>query len=139
MHNTFELKILSPGRALPPIKAKAAVLPGTCGYMTIMPDHADMIAELDAGEIVVDAQGTSEHYFISGGYVEVDHNRVSVLADIIEPQKDINVAKAEEALKAAQAVLTNLKPETDVEEANRALKAAEARVQVAKGSSAAKH
>lgn len=138
MHNTFELKILSPGRALPPLKATSAVLPGTCGYMTIMPDHADMIAELDAGEIIVEAQGTSERYFISGGYVEVDHNRVSVLADIIEPQKDINVGKAEEALRAAQAVLANLTPETNVEEANRALKAAEARLHVAKGTTSAK-
>ncbi len=137
MHNTFELKVLSPGKALPAIKAKSAVLPGTCGYMTILPDHADMIAELDAGEIVIDAQGTSEHYFISGGYVEVDHNRVSVLADTVEAAKDINVAKAEEALKVAQAVLSNLTPETDVEAANRELKAAQARVQVARGGSLA--
>ena len=139
MHNTFELKILSPGRGLAPMKAKSAVLPGTCGYMTIMPDHADMIAELDAGEIVVDVQGTTERYFISGGYVEVDHNRVSVLADVIEAAKDIKLPQAEEALKAAQAVLSSLTPETNVEEANRTLRAAEARVQVAKGTSLAKH
>ncbi|RZA13300.1 MAG: F0F1 ATP synthase subunit epsilon, partial [Proteobacteria bacterium] len=77
------------------------------------------------------------HYFISGGYVEVDHNRVSVLADTVEAAKDINVAKAEEALKAAQAVLSNLTPETDVEAANRELKAAQARVQIARGGSIA--
>ncbi len=139
MHNTFELKVLSPSKTLPPIKAKSAVLPGTCGYMTIMPDHADMIAELDAGHIVVDASGTQEHFFISGGYVEVDHNRVSVLADVVEAAKDINLAKAEDALKAAQAVLSNLSPETNVEEANRTLRAAEARLEVAKSLSAVKH
>jgi F-type H+-transporting ATPase subunit epsilon len=133
MHNTFELRVLSPGKSLPVVKAKSAVLPGTCGYMTILPDHADMIAELEAGEVVIDAQGTPMHYFISGGYVEVDHNRVSVLADLVEAAKDISPAKAEEALRYAQGVLGDLKPDTDVEIANRELKAAEARLQVARG------
>ena len=139
MTNSFELKILSPNRALAAVKAKAAVLPGTLGYMTILPDHAAMIAELEAGEVVVEAQGAaSEHYFITGGYVEVDHNRVSVLADVVENAKDINLAKAEETLRAAQAVLTNLSPEIDVDQANRDLRAAEARVLVAKGVSQVK-
>ena len=139
MTNSFELKILSPNRALPAVKAKAAVLPGTLGYMTILPDHAAMIAELGAGEMVVETQGAaSEHYFITGGYVEVDHNRVNVLADVVENAKDINLAKAEDALRVAQATLTALTPETDVEEANRLLRAAEARVLVAKGVSQVK-
>ncbi|MBC7661782.1 MAG: ATP synthase F1 subunit epsilon [Chitinophagaceae bacterium] len=139
MTNSFELKILSPNRALPSIKAKAVVLPGVLGYMTVLPDHAAMIAELEAGEVVIEAQGAaSEHFFITGGYVEVDHNRVSVLADVVENAKDINLAKAEETLRAAQAKLTTLSPETDVEQANRDLRAAEARVSVAKGISQVK-
>ncbi len=139
MHNTFELKVLSPSKALPTVKAKSAVLPGTCGYMTILPDHADMIAELEAGEIVVETQAGHDRYFISGGYVEVASNRVSVLADVVEAAKDINLQKAEEALKTAQAVLTNLKPETDVEAANKELRLLEAKVLVARGLGAAKH
>ncbi len=139
MSNTFELKILSPNRAWPSVKAKSAVLPGTLGYMTVLPDHAAMIAELEAGEVVVEAAGAAaEHFFITGGYVEVDHNRVSVLADVIESARDINLAKAEEALRAAQAVLSNLSPEINVQDANRNLRAAEARIQVAKGHSQAK-
>lgn len=135
MTNTFELKVLSPNRAWPAVKATSAILPGTLGYMTILPDHAAMIAELAAGEVVVEAQGgTAERYFVSGGYVEVDHNKVSVLADVIEHAKDINLATAEQALIDAQAVLAALTPETDVLEANRKLRAAEARIQVAKGS-----
>ncbi|RYZ51674.1 MAG: ATP synthase F1 subunit epsilon [Proteobacteria bacterium] len=140
MTTTFELKVLSPNRALPSFKARSAVLPGTLGYMTILPDHAAMIAELEAGEVVVEAQGApAEHFFISGGYVEVDHNRVSVLADVVEKAKDINLAQAEAALSAAQAVLSSLTPDVDVEEANRVLRSAQARVQVARGSSQVKH
>ncbi len=140
MTNTFELKVLSPNRALPPIKAKSAVLPGTLGYMTVLPDHAAMIAELQAGEVVVEAQGApAEHFFITGGYVEVDHNRVNVLADVVENAKDINLAKAEEALVLAQATLQNLTADVDVEEANRALRTAQARVAVAKAFGQPKH
>jgi len=135
MTNTFELKVLAPNRTWPTVKATSAILPGTLGYMTILPDHAAMIAELQAGEVVVDVQGApAERYFVTGGYVEVDRNKVSVLADVIENAKDISLPKAEQALAEAQAALSVLTPETDVEEANRRLRAAEARLQVAKGS-----
>lgn len=140
MTNTFELKVLSPNRAMPSVKAKSAVLPGTLGYMTVLPDHAAMIAELQAGEVVVEAQGApAEHFFITGGIVEVDHNRVNVLADVIENAKDINLAKAEEILRAAESVLSNLTPEVDVEEANRDLRTAQARIAVAKAFGQPKH
>lgn len=140
MTNTFELKVLSPNRALPAIKASSVGLPGTRGYMTILPDHAAMISELEAGEVLIEAQAApAEHFFITGGYVEVDHNRVNVLADVVENAKDINLAKAEEALAEAQAVLSHLTPDIDVEEANRALRTAQARVQVAKAFGQPKH
>lgn len=132
---SFDLKLLSPSKTLASVKAKSVILPGSLGYMTVLPDHAAMIAELQAGEVDVDGANGHERYFISGGYVKVDHNRVIVLADNIEAAKSIDVAKAEEALRRAQDVLTAGQADLDFQEANRKLREAEARLQIAKGQS----
>ncbi len=131
--SSFELKVLSPSRQLMAIRATAITLPGTLGYMTILPDHAAMIAELDIGEVVVlssDA-GDNERFFIAGGYVEVENNQVNVLADVIEKAQEIDAGRAEQALKRASERLSQLETSLDLERANRSLKRAETRVFIA--------
>ncbi len=135
MTSSFELKVLLPSRSLPPVKAKSLQLPGSLGYMTILPDHATMIAELKAGELVFEAVGAGapERYFISGGYVEVDHDRVTVLADQVEKAGAINVQAAEADLQTAQEAAKAAQNGHEVEEANQELNAAEWRLQIARG------
>ena len=131
--SSFELKVLSPSRQLMAIRATAITLPGTLGYMTILPDHAAMIAELDIGEVLVQSPeaGANERFFIAGGYVEVENNQVNVLADVIEKAQEIDVGRAEQALKRASERLTQLQPSLDLDRANKSLKRAETRVFIA--------
>ena len=85
---SFDLKVLTPSKTLASVTAKSVMLPGTEGYMTILPDHASMIAELGPGEVAIEGQA-NEHYVISGGYIEVDHNRVTILVDSIEKSNQV--------------------------------------------------
>ncbi len=131
MAANFELKVLSPSRQLAVVRATAVTLPGTAGYMTILPDHAAMVAELDVGELSFQGNEGAERYFIAGGYVEVDHNQVTVLADLIEKAKEIDVSRAQKAQQRALDRLTNSDSSVDVDRANRSFKRAEVRVFVA--------
>lgn len=131
MAANFELKVLSPNRQLAVLRTSSLTLPGTEGYMTILPDHAAMVAELDVGELSFQAADGTERYFIAGGYVEVDSNHVTVLADVIEKAKEIDVSRAEKAQKRAVDRLTSGDSAVDIERANRAFKRAEVRVYVA--------
>lgn len=137
MAANFELKVLSPNRQLAQVRATALTLPGTEGYMTILPDHAAMVAELDVGELSFQAAEGSDRYFIAGGYVEVDHNHVTVLADVIEKAKEIDVSRAEKAQKRAMDRLTGGDSSVDVDRANKAFRRAEVRVYVAQTLAAA--
>jgi F-type H+-transporting ATPase subunit epsilon len=131
MAANFDLKVLSPSRTVASVKASAVTLPGTLGYMTILPDHAGMVAELDQGEVTIQtAEAAVERYFVSGGYVEVEANRVTLLADVIERVIEIDVSRAQSARKRAADRLAQLGPETDIDRANRALRRAEQRLQV---------
>ncbi len=137
MAANFELKVLSPNRQLAVVRTSSLTLPGTEGYMTILPDHAAMVAELDVGELSFQTAEGAERYFIAGGYVEVDSNHVTVLADVIEKAKEIDVARADKAQKRAMDRLTNVDGSIDIERANRAFKRAEVRVYVAQTLAAA--
>jgi F-type H+-transporting ATPase subunit epsilon len=129
MAANFDLKVLSPSRAVASVKASAVTLPGSVGYMTILPDHAGMVAELDQGEVTITtADNTVERFFVAGGYVEVESNRVTLLADVIERASEIDTARAQTARKRAAERLANIGPDTDLERANRALRRADQRL-----------
>jgi F-type H+-transporting ATPase subunit epsilon len=133
MAGKFELKVLSPSRQLASQTVTSVTLPGTAGYMTILPDHAAMIAELEIGEVTVLVAGSAaaETYFISGGYVEVDHNKVVIMADVIERAQEIDVKRAQDARKRAAERLAALKADVDIERANRSLRRADLRLLIA--------
>ncbi len=131
MAANFELKVLSPSRAVASVKATAVTLPGTLGYMTILPDHAGMVAELDQGEVTITtADNAVERFFVAGGYVEVEGNRVTLLADVIERAGEIDVNRAQTARKRAAERLAKVGADTDLERANRALRRADQRIQL---------
>lgn len=135
MAANFDLKVLSPSRAVTSVKATAVTLPGTCGYMTILPDHAGMVAELDLGEVTITTTDSGqERFFVAGGYVEVEGNRVTVLADVIERAREIDTARAQTARKRAAERLAHIGPETDLERANKALQRADQRILIAQPS-----
>lgn len=136
MAANFDLKVLSPSRAVTTVKASAVTLPGTLGYMTILPDHAGMVAELDQGEVTITtADNAVERFFVAGGYVEVESNRVTLLADVIERAGEIDATRAQTARKRATERLANIGPDTDLERANRALRRADQRIQMSQSTS----
>ncbi|MDQ3231471.1 MAG: ATP synthase F1 subunit epsilon [Pseudobdellovibrionaceae bacterium] len=131
MAANFDLKVLSPSRAVTTVKATAVTLPGVMGYMTILPDHAGMVAELDQGEVTITtADGAVERFFVSGGYVEVEGSRVTLLADVIERAREIDVNRAQTARKRAAERLGHISADIDLERANRALRRADQRIQM---------
>jgi F-type H+-transporting ATPase subunit epsilon len=130
MAANFDLKVLSPSRAVTTVKVTAVTLPGSKGYMTILPDHAGMVAELDQGEVTITTTDAAvERFFVAGGYVEVENNRVTLLADVIERAREIDLIRAQTARKRAADRLTHLGADTDIERANRALRRSDQRIQ----------
>lgn len=139
--NEMQVQVLSPSKTVANVKAKGVNLPGTLGYMTILPDHAALISELDVGRLVVEKTERGEvlEYFIAGGYVSVENNKVMVLADTIEPVADIDGARAEKAKQRALDRLTSKDGEIDLERARIALRRAETRSNLAGSGATKKH
>jgi F-type H+-transporting ATPase subunit epsilon len=103
---SFKLEILSPEKAVYQGESTSVVAPGKLGHMEILPGHANMIAELDIGQMTVTSGAGKQTYFIAGGFAEVKKGQVRILVDVVESPKDINKDRAKKALDRAQSRLS---------------------------------
>ena len=129
MAEVLELEIVTPERLLVREEVTAVLVPGADGYMGILPDHAPLLSELGAGEVVYVAQGHKRFLAVVGGFVQVASNRVRVLASTAEKADEIDVKRAEEALRRATDRLEELPAALDVAGALNAMKRARVRLQ----------
>ncbi|GAB4198551.1 MAG: F0F1 ATP synthase subunit epsilon [Roseiflexaceae bacterium] len=72
------------------------------GRVGILPRHQPLLTILDVGELDIIKNGTSTPYAISGGFMEVLPNRVTILADTVERADEIDEARAEAARQSAE-------------------------------------
>jgi F-type H+-transporting ATPase subunit epsilon len=101
-------------------------LPGESGELGIYPQHTPLITRIRPGavRIKVAGQADEEFVFVAGGILEVQPNRVTVLADTAIRGQDLDEAKAEAAKKAAEEALANRAGEIDYAKAQAELASA---------------
>ncbi|MGQ0600618.1 MAG: F0F1 ATP synthase subunit epsilon [Anaerolineales bacterium] len=83
------------------------VAPGADGEMGILPHHAPTLTALKPGVLKIRREGREEFFAIAGGFMEVQPDLVTVLADAAERSDEIDVARAEEARRKAEESLKN--------------------------------
>ena len=105
MANTIKLEIVTPEAKIFSDDVDMVTLTGTEGEMGILPQHMPLMTELVAGEIVARKGKESIYLAVGDGFVQVTGDRVAVLTDMAINAKNIDEAKAEEALRRAQARL----------------------------------
>jgi len=100
-------------------EAKFVALPGESGELGIMPRHTPLITRIKPGAVRIQRADTDEEefVFVAGGILEVQPNRVTVLADTAIRGHDLDEAKAAEAKKSAEAALSNAKTDFDIAKA----------------------
>ena len=127
----LQLEIVTPDRSLVREEVDEIQLPGSEGYLGVLPGHTPLLATLKVGELWY-RTGQEKHFLaIASGFGEVLPDRVSVLAQIAERAQDIDIARAEAARKRAEERLTKGAADMDIERAWIALLKSLIRVQVA--------
>ena len=106
--------------------------PAKMGEVGIAPRHAPMLTTLKPGEVrVQDAEGKEQSFYITGGMLEVQPNRVTVLADTALRGDQLDEAAALAARDEALRALEGVSAETDLKRAQAELAEAEARYRAA--------
>ncbi len=129
--DSIQLVVVTPERQLLSEAVSETQLPGADGYLGILPGHAPLISELGIGELTYKTvSGQSGLLAIIRGFVEVLPDRISVLAELAERAEDIDLNRAQEALKRAQELIAKGGDSIDWDRASASLQRALIRIQV---------
>ncbi|GHV54143.1 ATP synthase epsilon chain [Deltaproteobacteria bacterium] len=102
----LKLEIITPDRVVQSCEAAYVSLPGVEGEFGVLPGHVPLVAALKVGCMHYTRDGKNIHASIGGGFAEIADDRVAVLVDSAELASEVNVSRAEAALKRARDRLT---------------------------------
>ncbi len=94
MADKIQLEVVTPERRVLGEPVDMVTVPGLNGEMGILPGHTPLISQLKTGVLSYLQDGRTTQLLVSGGFVEVRDDRVSVLAEIAERPEEIDVAAA---------------------------------------------
>ena len=135
MADQLQLEVVTPERRVLSEPVSSVTVPGRNGEMQILPGHAALISELKTGVLTYAQDGTTQQLHVSGGFVEVSDDRVSVLAEIAERPEEIDAARARLAREHSEKQLSAWSgTEEDFEKARFKLERSMVRLQLASGS-----
>lgn len=126
----MKLEIVTVERLVYSEDVDVLVAPGIEGELGILPRHAPLLTVLQPGEIRVSKDGNETYMSVSGGFIEVMSNTVTILADTAERVEDIDAERAEAAFKRAQERISSAVSEMDLQRAMASLKRSQARIGV---------
>ena len=99
---TLHVEVVTAERTVLQDDVDMVIAPGSEGQLGILPRHAPLMTTLTAGELRLKKAGGEQSITITGGFLEVRDNVVTILADAAERVDEIDLARAEEAMKKAQ-------------------------------------
>jgi F-type H+-transporting ATPase subunit epsilon len=109
MAKTLQVDIVSAEQQIFSGEASMVIAPGEGGELGILPEHAPLLTRIKPGTVRIQRPGGGEEevIYVSGGMMEVQPDRVTVLADTSVRAHDLDEAKAMEAERLAKEAIAN--------------------------------
>ena len=105
----FKLDIVTPEKLTYSDEIDVLTVPTTQGEISILAHHVPLITMIAPGEIRIKKDGTVIYMTITGGFIQVTHHKVTILADAAERAEDIDIERAEKARERARKLLEEKK------------------------------
>jgi len=129
---SFKLEIITAERVLFDGEVETVIAPGSEGELGVLQQHAALMTILQPGELRYRTADGESYLVVSGGFMEIQGDRVVVLADAAEHIDEIDEARAEEAIRRARERIDGQLLELDLERALRAIRRSETRIRVSR-------
>jgi len=131
MAEMLELEVATPERELVREQVTEVQLPGRNGYMGILPGHAPLVGLMGIGILTYNLGNEKRYLAVHGGFVEVADDHVRVVADTAERAEEIDIPRAQIALRRAIEDGQNPAEAVDPASALAAIARAQARIDAA--------
>jgi F-type H+-transporting ATPase subunit epsilon len=131
MAHTIHVDVVSAEESIYSGEAEFVVLPGVAGELGIYPKHTPLLTQIKPGAVRIKVPNEAEEtlVFVQGGFLEVQPNVVTVLADTAIRAHDLDEAKALEAKSKAEDAMRNKLSAAEIAKAQAELSAAAAQLQ----------
>jgi F-type H+-transporting ATPase subunit epsilon len=127
---TLKVNIVTPDGPVYDSEVEMVSTKAQSGELGILPGHIPMVAPLQIGAVRLKNGGNTELVAVSGGFLEVRPEQVTILAQAAETAEAIDVERAKEAKSRAEGRLQAQKEDVDFKRAEIALKRAVNRINV---------
>ena len=128
----FRLEVVTAERELYSGDVDQLIAPSRQGQVTILPNHAPLLSQLEAGLLEYRVGGEDQALAVTGGFMEVMGNRTVILADSAERAEEIDEARAQAAFDKAEERMSSRDTDIDFERAVQQLARARTRLNVAR-------
>jgi len=95
-------------------QATMLIVPGAAGDLGILPNHSPLLAALKAGELRITNGDEIDEVFVSGGFVEIQPDKVTILADTAERAADMDEAEIVAAQRRAEELVSSNNGDVDL-------------------------
>ena len=126
----FSLEIVTPKGVYLSAKVTSLTIKLTSGYRTFLAGHAPLIGSLGYAPMHLTKDGKVENYAIHGGAINVTKEKIIVISNAVEHEKEIDLERAKAAKERAENRLKNKDENTDIKRAQLALERALTRLQI---------
>ena len=107
MADKIQLEVVTPERRVLAEPVEMVTIPGLGGELGILPGHTPLISQLKTGVLTYVEDGKSFQLHVSGGFLEVRDDHVSVLAEVAERPEEIDTAQARQSRERLEKQLNN--------------------------------
>ena len=105
MAKKINFQIVTPEKVIFEDMIDSVTIPTQMGEITVLPNHIPLVSVLVAGELRLKKDNQEIPMAVSGGFIEVQKNKVVILADTAERVEEIDEKRAEEARVRAKDIL----------------------------------
>ena len=126
----MRLEIITAERRVYSDDVDLVIAPGLEGQLGILPHHAPLMSSLQPGELIIRKDGEETYLAVSGGFLEVLDNQVTVLADAAERSDEIDEERAQAAMERASEGMAGRGAEIELEQVAIAMRRAQIRLNV---------
>jgi F-type H+-transporting ATPase subunit epsilon len=99
------LEIITPEKVIYKDEVDEVIVPTVDGEIAILPNHINLLTQINPGELIVKKGVNQQSLAITGGFMEINNNKISILAEYAVKAQDIEIAQAMEAKKRAEKVM----------------------------------
>jgi F-type H+-transporting ATPase subunit epsilon len=105
----IQFKIVTPEKVLYDAMVESVSFPTAEGEITVLPHHIPIISAIKPGELKIKIDGKEEFFHVTSGVLEVDDKSITLLSDAAERAHEVDEKRAEEAVKRAQTIMSEIR------------------------------